>query len=79
MKPITLVVTVAGVVLGLLTGYSNAGIGGALVYALFWGFGGLLFGRALASTVSLAFRFWNVSLAVVLFVLAVVLTWGVRF
>ncbi len=66
-------------VLGLCAGYSMAGIGGALVWAVLWGVGGLLVGRAVASTAALASRYWWAAIGVALFVTAVALTWGVKF
>lgn len=66
-------------VLGLLVGYSMAGVGGALVWAVLWGFGGLLVGRAIVSTGALVSRYWWAAIGVALFVVAVVLTWGLRF
>jgi hypothetical protein len=48
------------------------------VWAVLWGVGGLLVGRAIVSTAGLVSRFWKVALAIALFVTAVVLTWGLR-
>ncbi len=79
MRTTIWVATILFALVGVFVGYSNADIGGSLVWAVLWGLGGLLIGRAIVSTAKLASRFWQVALAVVLFLVAVVVTWRVRF
>ncbi len=78
MRTTTAVVTIVGALLGCWIGYDRAGVGGALLWAVLWGFGGFLIGRAIVSTATLASRFWKVALATVLVITAIVLTWGLR-
>jgi hypothetical protein len=73
------IATLIGVVLGLWIGYSDAGLGGSLLWGLLLGVGGWLIGRAIGSTATLVARFWQVALGVALFVSAIVMTWQVRF
>ena len=73
------VATAFGVLLGFWVGYTMAGVGGGLVWAVLWGVGGWLTGLAIVSTTTFVSHFWKLALAAALFVGAVVLTWGVRF
>ncbi len=78
--PLTVAVaTIVGVLLGFLVGYARAGLGGLLIWGVLWGISGLLIGRAIVSSAALLSRFWHIALAIILFVLAVLLTWGLRF
>ena len=79
MSKTTLTVTVVTALVGAWVGYTMAGVGGALLWAALWGFGGFFIGRAILSTAHLLWRLGNVGVAIVLFALAIVLTWGVRF
>jgi len=74
---IVVVATILTALLGTYFGYSSAGIGGAILYAVLIGIGGRLLGLLVTRTAVLIRRWWWVALAATAVIAAGALTWGV--